>query len=213
MFRTVQFGDYDSYTDFALILASHTIGEAAPRTNSVEVEGMDGSLDLTEYFGEVFYSNRELSFTFSLIEPVSEFPRIYSEVKNAIHGRRMKIRLGWDSGFYYVGRVTVSEWQSNGRIGSITVTADCEPYKYKVKPTTKTFKVEGSKTVILSNLRKRVSPQFESDAVFTVKQGDESYTASQGVWSDARIILQQGDNRLDFEGNATITVTYQERGL
>lgn len=213
MMKSVRFDYYDTARDFALILATYTIGEAPARTNTVEVEGMDGVLDFTEYFGEIFYENRELEFTFSLIEPMADFPRIYSEVKNAINGKRMKITPSWDSGFYYVGRVTVNEWESDGRVGTIVIGCDCEPYKYRQQPTKKTLTVNGAKKCILRNLRKRVSPSFEFDASMTVKFKDASYTASAGSWSDPRIILLQGENEMTFEGTGTVTITYQERGL
>lgn len=212
-FRTVKFDGYDSYLDFALIRTSCTIGEAAPKKTTVEIEGSDGVLDLTDYFGEVYYENRTLSFEFSLIEPMSEFNRIYSEIKNALNGKKMKITLSEDSEFYYVGRVSVNEWKSNGRIGSIAIECDCEPYKYRKNVTSKTVTVNGTKTVLFQNLNKRVMPEFNLSADMTIKFGDSSYSAGSGAWSDSRLKFVQGSNRVVFEGNGTVTVKYQERGL
>lgn len=213
MFRTVQFDDLDSYLDFRLIRTSKTIGEAAPKTKTVEIEGADGTLDLTDYFGELYYQNRTLSFEFSLIEPISEFERIYSEVKNALNGRKMKITLSEDSDFYYVGRVSVSDWKADGRIGSITVDCDCEPYKYRKNVTKKTVTVNGTKTVMFQNLNKLVMPEFELSAAMQIKFGDSTYSANKGKWSDSRLKFKQGSNKVVFTGNGTVTVSYQERGL
>ena len=214
MLPSVKFGKYDSMLDFALIRTASTVGEAPVKTNTVEVEGADGVLDLTEYFGELFYENRTLEFTFQCIEPISEFKRIYSEVKNAINGKKMKIILSEDSDFYYIGRVSVNEWASNGRIGELSISCDCEPYKYRKNVTTKTLTVNGSKKVLFQNLHKRVVPEFNfSVANMQIKFGTATYTASAGDWSDPRLIFLQGTNEVTFTGNGTVTVTYQERGL
>lgn len=211
--RTVFFDEYNSYLDFALILNSKTIGEAAVKTNTVEIEGSDGVLDLTDYFGEVYYENRTLEFEFSLIEPISEFSRIYSEVKNALNGKKMKITLSEDSDFYYVGRVSVNEWASNGRIGTLSISCDCEPYKYCKNVTTKTVTINGTKTVLFQNLHKRVTPEFNLSAAMQIKFGETTYNPSAGSWKDSRLKFIQGSNKVEFSGTGTVTVTYQERGL
>ena len=53
-----------SFRDFGLVLTSQEIGLPAPKTYIVEIEGRNGSLDLSESFGEIKYENRELKFTF-----------------------------------------------------------------------------------------------------------------------------------------------------
>lgn len=211
--RTVFFDEYNSYLDFALILNDKTIGEAAVKTNTVEIEGSDGVLDLTDYFGEVYYENRTLEFNFSLIEPISEFSRIYSEVKNALNGKKMKITLSEDQDFYYVGRVSVNEWASDGRIGKLSISCDCEPYKYRKNVTQKTITVNGTKTVLFQNLHKRVIPEFNLSAAMQIKFGDTTYNPTKGNWQDSRLKFVQGSNRVDFIGTGTVTVKYQERGL
>ena len=64
MYRSVNFDNYNSWTDFFLVRSSKTISSPEPKYIKVEVEGADGELDLTEYFGDIKYKNRKLSFTF-----------------------------------------------------------------------------------------------------------------------------------------------------
>ena len=66
--KGIKFGDYHSYDDFSLILTSKTIGTPTPKTEIIDIPGGDGVLDLTEFFGEVKYNNRQLSFEFSTIK-------------------------------------------------------------------------------------------------------------------------------------------------
>lgn len=89
-------------------------------------------LDLTEFFGGVRYNNRTLTFEFSTIVPQSQFMTLFSQVQNALHGQKMQITLDDDPEWYYMGRLSVSEWKADKRIGKLTVTADCEPFKYRL---------------------------------------------------------------------------------
>ena len=59
--KGIKFGNYHSYEAFQLILASKTIGTPSPKTETIDIPGGDGVLDLTEYFGEPKYGNRKLS--------------------------------------------------------------------------------------------------------------------------------------------------------
>ena len=64
--RTVKFDGKDSYSHFGLIRSGAEIGTPEVRKSTVEVEGMDGVLDFTEYFGEPIYENREINFEFQV---------------------------------------------------------------------------------------------------------------------------------------------------
>lgn len=211
--RTIKFGDLDSYEDLGLVRKDVEIGAPKPKTDSVEVEGADGVLDLTEYFGEVLYDNRTIKMEF-YAEPTSEsFHEVFEDLYNKLHGKKMHIALSEEPGFYYVGRVTLDKWKTNDKTGAITISADCEPYRYKAAETVKAVTVSGTKTETFSNLRKRVVPAFELSAAMQIKQGTSTYSASQGTWSDNRLYFVEGDNQLEFTGTGTVTVKYQERGL
>lgn len=211
--RTVAFDGLDAYADFGLIRTNATIGSPSPKISTVEVEGMDGSLDLSEYFGEVLYENRELTFEFSVPPSAVPFAETFSEFYNAVHGKRCKIEVSEDCDFYYMGRVSVSDYETSSAVGAISVTCDCEPYKYRQDVTTAQFEVSGSLTKAFNNLRKRVVPTFVLSAAMTIKQGTASYSAGQGTWHDNNLAFVQGNNSLTFKGTGTVKVTYQERGL
>lgn len=130
--KGITFGNYHSYRDFGLILSEKTIGAPTPKTELIDIPGGDGVLDLTEFFGEVKYNNRTLTFEFSTKVPQAEFMPLFSRVQNALHGQKMHITLDEDPEWYYIGRLSVSEWKAEKRIGKLTVTADCEPFKYRM---------------------------------------------------------------------------------
>ena len=130
--KGIRFGNYHSYTDLRLILASKTIGTPSPKTETIGIPGGDGVLDLTEYFGDVKYENRPLSFEFSTMVPRSEFPSVFSAVQNALHGRKLPIIDDEDPEWFYTGRISVSEWKAEKNIGKLTIDCDCEPYRNRI---------------------------------------------------------------------------------
>ena len=89
-----------SYTDFGLILTGQNIGVPKAKTYTVNIEGMDGSLDLSEFFGEIKYENRTLKFTFETIEKISDWQSRMSIISSFLHGQKMKIEVWSDPDFY-----------------------------------------------------------------------------------------------------------------
>ena len=147
------------------------------------------------------------------IEAERDFHSIFTRVYNELHGKRMKVQLSEEPGYYYIGRITVNDWKTNEKTGDISIDADCEPYKYRAAETVRTISVSGEATETFANLNKRVCPSFELSASMQIKQGDTTYNASAGAWNDPRLVFAQGDNQLTFTGTGTVTVKYQERGL
>lgn len=214
MLKKVFFDNYDSFTDFNLILSSKTIEVPEPKTSEVDIDGMDGVLDLTDYFGEVAYKNRKLTLEFSTVDvQASDFINHFSNIQNAIHGRKMTIILSEDPTFYYIGRVSVNEWKSDKNIGKIVIECDCEPYKYKKYLTTFTETINGTREVILLNLRKWVVPVFKSTGEMKITFNNNVYNIASGEYTLDDVVFKDGKNLLTLEGNATVTIEYQERGF
>lgn len=130
--KGIRFGALHSFNDLGLILSSKTIGTPSPKTETISVPGGDGVLDFTEFFGEVKYSNRPLSFNFTSVLPHSQFVEQFATIQNALHGQKMTITLDEDPNWYYIGRLTVPEWKSEKRIGKLTIDCDCEPYRNRL---------------------------------------------------------------------------------
>lgn len=86
--KGITFGSYHSYDDLQLILNSKEIGCPEVKVNEIDIEGADGSLDLTEFFGEPKYENVKHKFQFSTIVPQAQFLSAFSKVKNALHGKK-----------------------------------------------------------------------------------------------------------------------------
>lgn len=212
--KGVKFDDFHTYLDFGLLLSEKTIGSPSAKTESINVPGADGELDLTEYFGYVNYKNRKLSFTFKTIAPMNEFLNVYSTVQNALNGKKMKIILDDDPYFYYVGRVQVNEWKSDGRVGTIVIDCNCEPYKYKLNKTIITDSIVSSAAIIYDNLRKPTVPTIKTTAAMTVVFGTVTTVLnSAGEYTIPEIIFREGKNTITYTGTGMVTLEYQEGGL
>ena len=209
--KGITFGNYHSYDAFQLILSSKTIGTPSPKTDTIDIPGGDGVLDLTEYFGDTKYGNRKLSFDFSSVVIPEDFMSLFSMVQNALHGKKMNIILDDDPGWYYTGRISVSEWKADRNIGTLVVDCDCEPYKHQISPTVVSRSISGTSTISLTNSRKRVVPEVKvtsgSGLTFTFGSGSV-WTLSSGSYLLPELELVEGNNTVTVSGTGTITFTY-----
>ena len=211
--KGITFGELHSYRDLNLILSEKEIGAPHVKAKLIEIEGADGTIDLTDFFGEPKYGDVTHKFTFSTIVPRNDFLSQYSMIKNALHGQKLRIVLDDDPSFYYVGRCYVSSFTNEKNIGKITVECECEPYKYKLNKTVVTQAVSGTKDITLTNSRKRAVPSITSTAAMTIVFGDGSWTVGAGTFTIPELELVEGENIVTVTGTGTITFTWQEGGL
>lgn len=207
--KGITFGGLHSYRDLNLILSKKEIGAPPVKENKLEIEGADGSIDLTEVFGRPTFGDVTHKFTFTSITRNDSLTK-YSMVKNALHGQKLRIILDDDPGFYYVGRCFVSSYTDEHGIGTITVDCDCEPYKYKLAKTVVTRAVDGTEAITLTNGRKRAVPVITTTAAMTIIFGDGTWTNGAGTYSIPELELVEGENAVTVVGTGNITFTWQE---
>lgn len=213
--KGIRFGNYHSYDDLHLILNSKEIGAPQIKTQKINIDGADSALDLTEFFGDVKYEDVTHRFNFSTIVPQSDFLSLYSTIKNALHGRKMRIVLDDDPLFYYFGRLSVSKFTNEKNIGIISIEADCEPYKYKLDKTVVELYVNGDFTAQVPNSRKRIVPEVKVEATGSIRivyQGN-IWDLGIGSYTLPELELAEGDNEITLAGVGTVTLTYQEAAL
>lgn len=183
------------------------------KSNKIGIPGGDGSIDLTDFFGEPKYEDVQHKFEFTTIEPQSDFLSQYSQVKNAIHGKKVRIILDDDPTFFYLGRCYVSSFTSAKGIGTIRVECECEPYKYKLNKTVVTQAVSGTKSITLTNARKRAVPEIKTTAAMTIAFGEGIWTPSAGTFTIPELELVEGDNHVTVTGVGNITFTWTEGSM
>ena len=213
--KGVTFGNFHSYKDLQLILTEKEIGSPEVKTHTINVEGADGELDYTDFFGEPKYKNVQHRFTFTSIRPYPEFMSQFTKIKNAIHGKRQKIILDDDPAFFYWGRCFVSSFTNEKRIGTVMVECNCDPYKlYKDKTTVKVT-IDGSEEIPLNNGRKRAVPEvkIETDGSIRIVSDYNIWDLGAGTYTLPELELTEGENMVTLSGTGTVTFTWQEGEL
>lgn len=214
--KGITFGELHSYRDLKLILGNKEIGAPSVKKKLIDIEGADGSIDMTDFFNGPKYGEATHVFPFTALVPRSDFLNHYSKVKNALHGQKLRIILDDDPGFYYVGRCYVSKFTSPNGIGIISVECECEPYKYKVAKTVVTVAVDGTETIILTNARKRAVPEITittDTSLNIVYQTYNVWDLGSGSYTLPDLELAEGDNIVTVTGTGSITFTWQEAML
>lgn len=213
--KGITFGQYHSYRDFSLILGEKEI--AAPKVKAVKIEirGANSALDLTDFFGEPNYEDITHKFRFSTIVPQSDFLALFSTIKNAIHGKKLRVILDDDPDFFYTGRCFVSSFTSAKGVGTVSVETECEPWKYKTAKTAITQAVNGEDIIVLTNLRKRVVPEVTITAESSIRIvfGSNIWDLGSGSYILPELELGAGDNPVSVTGTGTVAFSYQEAGL
>ena len=212
MMKGIWFDDVHSYNNLNLVLSNFIIPPAAAKTNYIDIPGSDGSVDLTEALGEVKYGDRDCSFTFTVF-PYDDFEQKKTEVSNLLNGKRCKIKVDKDPGYYWDGRCHVNEYASDKNIHQITVTARVAPYKYKTKVTEVSVPAGNSVTVNLKNGRKSVVPKITTTADATVIFGGKTFELGIGTYMLLDILLVYGINTMTVTSTAPVIFTYQEGDL
>ena len=211
--KGITFGELHSYRDLKLLLNKPEIGAPPVKKKELEIEGADGSLDLTDFFGRPTFGNVTHKFTFSSLVPRSEHLTLFTQIKNALHGQKLRIVLDDEPGFYYVGRCYVSPYTNEKGAAIISIECECEPYKYKLQPTVMSVAVNGTADITLTNSRKRAVPSITTTAAMTIAFDGGTWTPSAGTFTIPELELVEGVNNVTVTGTGNITFTWQEGDL
>lgn len=227
----IWFGDHASHDDWGLLLESMDISFPKPRESRIQVPGMDGTLDLSEALCPMTYDDRQLSFTFSLAGRHEDLHSRASSIANLIHGKRVKIIVGTDPGYYYEGRMKVDASMEDDVVESIVISGDVSPYKYEVNDGAeewewdpfdfengvireyKDLQVSGSRKVVIIGRRKPEAPEITCSTDMTLQYGAVTIQLPAGKTKVHELMLGEGEHELTLTGNGTVTISYRGRSL
>lgn len=205
-----------SYADWGLLLRPKKIPAPEPKFIMMGIEGRDGDIDLTEWAGEVRYQNRSFPLSFYMTDPVPDVTAKATEIRNWMHGQRVKITFSEDAEYYFLARVSVPDAHIEGGVGMLTVNVITEPYKYKQQKTVINKTIDGTQAIVLTNARKRATPEITIDttgSMNVVYHSSLVWDLGSGVFTLPELELTQGDNVVTVTGTGTITFSWQEGAL
>lgn len=227
----VWFDDKHSYKDYGMYLSSKEVGLPSVKTQKVSVNGMDGVIDLSDTLtGRVSYDNRKRSFTFSVVDKKDRYFDILATVTAHLHGKRMKIVLDEDDGYYYVGRVSVNKFKSMKSYYTIEVEADAEPFKYEKALASDTwlwdpfdfrtgiaqstsYVVDGTLDVTIYNTTEVVCPEFTATERMEIVFDGTTYVMQAGTKKFYDIVFTEGKNEISFNGSGKVDVVFRRGRL
>lgn len=215
--RGIQFGNYHTADDWDLILHTKTLTPPKPKAYYVSVPGRDGDLDLSEALtGDVHYENRIAVFSFIASDGTySDREDLLSEIVAKIHGKRLQIIDPDYPGYYLSGRCTVTERTNINAYGTLTVEANCDPYKYALEETTRHVVItpsDGTISVVCTNTgRQTVTPKITvTGYAVTLTFGSTTTTLSEGTFILPALQFPAGTTTMRVSGNGTVAFTYRE---
>lgn len=161
MYHSLTFGEEgktkNTWDDWHLIPTSRpTFSFPEVKKHQVDIPGGNGVIDLTSALtGYPNYDNRKGSFEFIVMHSglssdaqgsaynnasKSEWQAVYSEIANYLHGQYTYLTYEDDPEYYYKGRFSIDEWNSDEEYSTITIGYDLEPFKYSVVDTSNKWK-------------------------------------------------------------------------
>lgn len=199
-----------------------------PKTFFQDIPGADGSLDLSAVTsGRIVYNRRTITLNFGCGYDIDVWPRIYSEILQEFHGKEGKLIFDDDPMYYYVGRMTVSDYERMRRLGTFTLTVNADPYKYEITSGDeewlwdpldlengvireyRNLTVNGNMTLVIDGTEKWIIPEITVSADMSVTFEGKQYSLKKGVNKIYSIVIKPGENKLIFTGNGTVTVSYR----
>ena len=206
--------DISAFYDWNIVLTKAEIPPPEPKLLTVEIQGADGEIDLSEVLtNDIKYNNREIKLTFEVLND-AEYYETTKTVGKYLHGKQITFTLTHDDDYYYTGRAYINSWECVQRKGTIVVMVNADPYKYEI--TEHIHKIElnnETKEVVLINGRKQVCPTLDVTGIITLILNDTEYTLKSGKQRLLPFILHENENIVKFKGTGTVTVIHRRGEL
>ena len=235
----VQIGEYHTWKDWELYLQKIELSEPVKKEYKVSVPSGNGSIDLSDTLtgGEPRFENRTLKMTVEVItEQYGVMFQKASETANKIHGRKEKITLDDDKGFYYFGTCKVEFDRLNPMITSFSITADVDPYKYEQFSSAEKWEwdsfnfcsgvirelvdieiTEDDQQIFIAAGNTGIPPVFWVQEItqdpLQVEFNGKTYQLKEGRNRFPQIRVGREDVTLKFQGRGTLTIEYRGGSL
>ena len=211
-------GNKNTWYDWRLYLTSKDIPDAEPKTNYVNIDGMDGTLDLSESLtGEIKFNDRTITASFWTDNGnYKDRNALLRSIVSYLHGKKIKIIEPDDPDHYFNGRVQIKSKKNILPYAEFTLEAVCDPWRYAINESVRRVEVSsGSVTdvVINNNGVKTLCPTITITGAVNVIQNGVKTPLIAGTYKISDIKLYQGVNVIGVSGNGSATFTYTEADL
>lgn len=209
---------FNTWYDLKLIITAKEITPPEPKTNYVEIDGANGSIDLSESLtGEVVYKDRTITASFwTDAGNRNDREKLMRKIVAALHGKKVKIIDPDDMDHYFYGRIAIKNINNIIPYMTFDIEATCEPWRYSNEIMTRTIDVSDGETisaVIRNNGVKSLCPEITVSGNVTIGYNGLETELSDGLYKVSSIKLRQGVNVITVSGTGSVTFTYREADL
>lgn len=174
----------DLYDEFGLVFGdNYELTLPEPIYDFLDVPGRDEPIDLTEFSGDVRYSQRKDKFVFFRLDGMSQasFEKAKTRLATFLHGKKHTYTLVIDEGYTYTGRLAItSDSKFSIAAGHFTVEATADAYKLK---DTYTYHINaaGGVTITIPAGRRKVRPKIEVGHKTLITKDGQTWTLEPGT--------------------------------
>lgn len=196
--RGTKFGEHHTADDWKMVQEMQEIVQAEPETNLIEVPAREEPIDLTEYItGDITYAQRINTWAYSMDGSRENRIKLCRAIVNKLHGQKVEIVTDDEKEYRYIGRCNVGVTHY-AAYSSITVKAQCDPYKYKTPRRIKVNAIGGIELNLLCG-RKKTVPTFILINETKIKFKDKEIKLSAGRFAVEDFQIVEGDNLFYIE--------------
>ena len=209
----------NTWYDLHLIVTGKSIPDAEPKTNYVALDGMNGTLDLSEALtGEITYNDRTISASFWTDYGTRKDREILlRNITASLHGKKVRIIEPDDPAHYFYGRVNIKSKNNIVPYAELTIEAVCEPWRYALEETVRRASVgylEETNLVVTNNGVKTLTPTISVLGSVDITYDGKKTTLKDGEYIIPDLKLRQGTNIIGLSGyGADVKLTYREADL
>lgn len=165
---------YNTWLNWHLIPTQKpSIAIPSPETNTLDIEGRSGSVDLTDkiYFGDIVFGNRTGSLEFYIDHEREDWVAVRAKISSSLHGKTFKMVLEDDPEYCYEGRFTLKALEAGESYSQLTINYQLQPYRYHFIIRTS----QSGADIIWDTFN------FETDYDWSVEISGQAIISSEGV--------------------------------
>lgn len=218
MERYFKFDKFNTLTDWDLILTAKDVTPPEPKIYNVDIDGMDGTLDLSEALsGHVVYKDRTVSAKFWTDHGTrADRNNLLRRIRQSIHGKKVRIVEPDDPDHYFFGRVRIKDEVNNLAYAEISIECVCEPYRYNLTDSVRNVVVKEGQAINLvftNNGHKIVTPEIKVTGSIELTFNGSKTSLVAGTYKITDLRLLPGSNVVGISGSGSATFTYKEADI
>lgn len=217
MERAFTYDKFNTFYDWRLVLSDKSVTPPEAKTNYVELDGMSGTLDLSESLtGEITYKDRTVTASFWTNEGNrNEREKLLRDITARLHGKKVKIIEPDDLTHYFFGRCKITSNVNTLPYASFNIEAICEPWRYSINECVRVIDVNNdSKDVVINNNGvKTLCPTLTITGTIKLIYNDITTSLTTGEYKISDLKLKSGVNVVGVSGKGSVTFTYREADL